>query len=218
MSDHDHETHGDLDEEMDRDSPAKRPPPVLPLGEVETPETKYGIVAITRQMNMGGGKDDNKWYRFECPVPFQPGWDLDQCAVQAVQYFNMTEAVVCEQAGLSVEMSENGILREVRVREAFPDAEEVKPERRSTAPRRSSAGHRTQQSGRSQIVYPHPADLDQPPDVSDEDWDDLCNNFDDWYDNRASKAQGKVPRGPDFKHKQDGTGIWLARSNSSSRR
>ena len=217
MSDHD----DDFAEEVDQEDegtvvPVRRPPPVIPIGEVETPETQHGIVAITRQMNLGGGKDDNIWARIELPFPVQPGWEMDQIAVQAVAYFNTATAVVCEQLGLSVEMSENGVLREA-VRRTFPDAEEAKPERRSTAPRRSSAGHRTQQSGRSQIVYPHPADLDQPDDVADEDWDDLCNNFDDWYDNRASKAQGKVPRGPDFKHKKDGTGIWL-RSNSSSRR
>ncbi len=38
------------------------------------------------------------------------------------------------------------------------------------------------------------------------DWQHLVDNFGDYYDNRENKRN---PNGPDFKHKQNGTALWL---------
>ncbi|CAA0839327.1 Protein OSB2- chloroplastic [Striga hermonthica] len=45
----------------------------------------------------------------------------------------------------------------------------------------------------------------------DYSWKDLVENFDDWWDNRATK---KNPKGPDFVHKDTGECLWLNSSPS----
>jgi hypothetical protein len=188
---------------------SSKPPPVIPLGEVTTEDSlPNNEISYTRQVNLGS-RDDNAWIKLALQFPTQPGWDMDQLAVQAVNYGNVCVSVVSEMAGLPVMMTDSGMIREA-IRTNFPDAEDVTPEQ--DRPKRKAAAPRRQErtTPRSSHRYPAPAELEMPERVDEDDWADLCENPDDWYDNRADKANGKGPaRGPDFRHKRDGTGIWL---------
>lgn len=169
-----------------------KPQMSLPIGEVDTGELAMGEVGYSRQITVGPDRNDTAWVSCKIPVPFQIRWDIDQVAAQAAAYGNIPVAVVCQQAGLPV-TEDGGVLREA-VRRALPGAEEV-PVRRARNER---------------AAFPSPADMEMPERVNRDDWDDLVANPDDWWDNRAEKAGGKGnPRGPDFRHKRDGTGIWV---------
>jgi hypothetical protein len=203
------------------DAPQPRPVArVIPIGEAETGDTiTDNEVSYTRQVNLGS-RDDNAWFRMSLRFPTQPGWEMDQIAVQGVAYFNTVVSVVCEQAGLPVFVTESGVVREA-IHTLLPGAEEVQEDRpaprrrqeRSQPSRRASSGG----GGRGRN-YPPPSEIDKPDHIDAEDWDDLCSNPDDWYDNRADKAKGiGHPQGPDFRHKQDGTGLWMRPYQPSGR-
>lgn len=182
----------------------KKPKTVLPIGQVETPETMHGTVGITRGVALSN-KNDIVYYKVEMPYVRQPGWSQEECAIEASATMNTVTAVVCEHAGLPCELGEDGILREI-VRAHFPDATRERED--DDRPRRSRDEHPSR-NGRGD-KYPHPADLECPDTVDPDDWDDLVENYDDYYDNRADKAKGVGnPRGPDFRHKRTKEGIWL---------
>lgn len=203
---------GQYNEHEEEEEPRRLP--VIPLGEAETEETMHGLVGYTRQVNFGD-RDNNCWAKMELPFPIQPGWEMDQVAVQAVAYFNTVVSVVSEQLGLPVMVTDSGVVREA-IHRHFPDAEEVgdgaprrQPQRRQTQQRRQPA-RQQQQNSAPRRSYPHPSELDKPDHIEIEDWEDLCNNSGDWYDNRSDKAQGiGHPQQPDFRHKTDGTALWL---------
>ena len=178
--------------------PPKRRETVIPIGEAVTPETLHGVVAFTRSLNLGS-RDNNAHFRCELPFVVQPQWKPDQVAAQAADTFYQCVAVVLQQAGLPFTVSDDGVLHEVV--QAFTGAKQV-----DDRPRRqeSSGGG----GGRSE--FPHPADMRRPEHIGEGLWRDLCENYDDWYDNRADKASGDgYENGPDFKRKDDGKGLWM---------
>jgi hypothetical protein len=168
-----------------------------------TAETMTGMVKITRSINLGS-KDNNLHIGAELPVMIQPGWTPDQISAMYTDGFYQIKAVVYEQAGIEFSVDEGGILREV-IGHHLPGTTEER------APARSSGGGGGERAARQARGFPDPRDLERPPHIDEVLWDDLCDNPGDWYDNRGDKASGsKAASWPDFKSKQDGTGIWLA--------
>lgn len=185
------------------DPPARRET-VIPIGEAVTPETLHGVVAFTRSLNLGS-RDNNAHFRCELPFVVQPQWKPDQVAAQAADTFYQCVAVVLQQAGLPFTIGEDGVLHEVV--KAFPGAQRVDESR----PRRQESDEdRPARSGGGSGEFPHPADMRRPDHIAAGLWADLCDNYEDWYDNRADKASGDgYENGPDFKRKDDGKGLWL---------
>jgi hypothetical protein len=169
---------------------------VIPIGEAVTPETLHGVVAFTRSLNLGS-RDNNAHFRCELPFVVQPQWKPDQVAAQAADTFYQCVAVVLQQAGLPFTISDDGVLHEVV--QAFTGAKPVE-----------QRAERQESSSGSSSRFPHPADMRRPEHISEGMWRDLCENYDDWYDNRADKASGEYAAGsPDFKRKDDGKGLWI---------
>lgn len=185
------------------EQPQKANPVVIPIGEAVTAETLHGVVAFTRSLNLGS-RDNNAHYRCEMPFVVQPGWPPEQCAAQAADAFYQCVAVVLQQAGLPFTVGEDGVLREVL--RSFPGAREVEQDR----PRRDRDDDRREDNGSPASSFPHPADLRRPDHIRDSDWRDLCDHYDDYYDNRDDKHSGQAgASSPDFKHKDSGKGLWL---------
>lgn len=177
---------------------------VIPIGEAVTPETLHGVVAFTASVNLGT-KDNNRHFRCELPFVVQPQWTHDQAAAQAASYFNRCVAVTLNQAGLPMAVDDEGILREVVKR--FDGAQRVEAPRRRDDDR---GDRRSSESDEPPGGFPHPADMRRPDHVNERMWRDLCENYDDWYDNRGDKASGQAfDSSPDFKRKDDGKGLWL---------
>lgn len=172
---------------------------VIPIGEAVTPETLHGVVAFTRSLNLGS-RDNNAHFRCELPFVVQPQWKPDQVAAQAADTFYQCVAVVLQQAGLPFTVGEDGVLHEVV--KAFAGAQRVDEGRRPERERQPAA--------RPSSEFPHPADMRRPDHIGEGLWRDLCENYEDWYDNRADKASGDgYENGPDFKRKDDGKGLWM---------
>jgi hypothetical protein len=177
---------------------------IIPIGEAVTPETLHGVVAFTRSLNLGT-RDNNAHFRCEMPFVVQPQWSPVQCAAAAADAFYQAVAVVLQQAGLPYAIGDEGVIHEV-VKE-FPGARRVdQPE-----PRQDEVSDRRERNGSSGARdFPHPADLSRPEHIRADVWRDLCENYDDWYDNRADKASGDAYKSsPDFKRKDDGKGLWM---------
>jgi len=181
--------------------PTPRRETVIPIGEAVTAETLHGVVAFTRSLNLGS-RDNNAHFRCEMPFVVQPGWTPDQCAAQAADAFYQCVAVVLGQAGLPFAVGEDGVLHEVI--KNFPGARRVDQAEGDRRPARRPEG------GGGGDQFPHPADMRRPEHIRADDWDDLCERYEDWYDNRADKASGQgYENGPDFKRRDDGKGLWL---------
>ena len=147
-----------------------------------TPETLHGVVAFTRSLNLGS-RDNNAHFRCELPFVVQPQWKPDQVAAQAADTFYQCVAVVLQQAGLPFTISDDGVLHEVV--QAFTGAKPVE-----------QRAERQESSSGSSSRFPHPADMRRPEHISEGMWRDLCENYDDWYDNRADKASGEYAGQP----------------------
>lgn len=195
-----------------RKQAAKQPKPksVLPIGEVETVETLHGAVSITRGIGLGT-KNDQVYIKCELPVVIQPGWTPEEDAAAASIMMNMAKSVVYEHGGLPFTIDEGGIIHEA-IRHHFPDAEPLGGADREDDRRqeRRHERHDRRGSGSGARGFPHPSEMERPDHVEEEDWDDLCDNYEDFYDNRKDKADGTAfARSPDFRAKGDGPSIWL---------
>lgn len=183
---------------------------VIPIGEAVTPDTLHGVVAYTRSLNLGT-RDNNAHFRVEMPFVVQPQWTPTQAAASAADAFYQCKAVVLEQAGLAFSIDEGGVLHET-IRKAFPDAER-KNERRIRAVRddEDEPEEQARRAHPSNGEFPHPADMDRPKHISEDLWDDLCENYGDgWYDNRAAKAKGDYKAtASDFVRASDRKSLWL---------
>lgn len=92
-------------------------------------------------------------------------------------------SAVLEQLEVPIEINDDGVI-------SIPRSE-GKSERKSSSrgsSKRSSGGSRGGSKKRKSYK------------ATDEDWEDLMDNPDDWYDNRDSKP---TDRSPDFRHKED---------------
>ena len=216
------EDRGDQDPlPMERATPAERKAASLPVGQIETEETLHGEVRMTRSLGLGS-RNDVVHFSVALPVVVQPGWSLSQQAVAAADTAGVVKSIVYSQLGLDFSIDSEGVMHEVI--KAFPGAERVR-ERQEEGPRtreqaREDDDRRAEerQARRDQYRdsngggrHPHPADLDRPQHVDRDVWQDLCENYQDWFDNRSDKASGKYKdTAPDFKRAEDGQTIWLA--------
>jgi hypothetical protein len=181
----------------------------IPVGEVETEQTMVGTVKVTRSLSLGG-KNDQVHLGIEIPFVVQPSWKPEEVAAHAADACFQAKATVYEQLGLQFTIDEGGVLREV-IRHHFPDAKRVDED--EPLPRRDRAEPRQDRpkAKRSPTRDPHPADIERPEHIDEEEWDDLVENYEEeWYDNRARKRKGEFKAtSPDFTRRSDRKGLWL---------
>ena len=221
-------------EEREEREPEKPKPPrrataqekaatLLPVAQVETAETLHGEVRITRSLSLGS-RNDVIHLSVALPVVVQPNWTLAQQAVAAADTCGIVKSIVYSQLGLDFTITEDGVMMEVvkafpgteRVRGGDKAEEELGPYGRRK--QRDDDDDRGSRGDNGHGRFPHPSDLDRPDHVDREVWADLCNHYDDWYDNRKDKQSGKYKStAPDFKRAEDSETIWLKPFRQESR-
>ena len=136
--------------------------------------------------------------------------DPDQTVARAKSAMFQAKALVFEELGLAFSVSDTGVIHEI-VQNHFGKVTEVT----STVASPST----TTNAEPTIPLADGPETSDTPPyavDTPDKNerainkkWalDRIRTNPEEWWDNRENK---KNPKGPDYKHKQNGMGVWLS--------
>lgn len=130
-------------------------------------------VSVSRKVPRDGGFGAGEEVSLFIPVEFEAGASLDDQEVAIKGAAAFAKAFVYDQLGLTYGLDETGVVRAV---EADPIQQTAKPRGRKPAAAKAADGE------------PSKEDL----------WDLLASNYDDWFDNRATKTGNQ----PDFKLKK----------------
>jgi hypothetical protein len=160
----------------------------------------------------------------------------DEFLRRAKHAATQAKALVFEELGLEFELGPNGVLQET-IRRVFPGTTDVTPPEPPAQLPTAANGQPPQPfppyDPQPTAGYPPPAPAYPPqaapagaagppydPRTYDADqkranaaWakQRMTTHPNEFYDNRAKKASGEFsPKGPDFKHRDTGIGIWLS--------
>jgi hypothetical protein len=154
-------------------------------------------VSFSRKVNLGNYESAEAYVAVQSDVAIDAS---DEDKVNAVKSaFLLARASAYEQLGIKFNVDDATVVQErlervfgpVEVVEERPNYTEVDIPQPPTAPRSDTAAPKSKKAL----------------------WEELASNPERWYDNRVNK---KNPKGPDFKRKATGEGLWLEYQGKSA--
>lgn len=142
---------------------------------------------VPRHGGFGAGEE----FGIFAQVEVDPSDDLDDIENKIKSYAAFVKATVFQQLGLTYASDEaTGVITCLEV-----EAEKA-----------SKAAPKSQSGGGARKAAGKPAGSGGPKRDAAEMWAEYEQDPDRWWDNRVNKRN---PKGPDFKHKDTGEGLWL---------
>lgn len=170
-------------------------------GDGEVVSTTYAAPRITvsfsRKVNLGNYESAEAYVAVQSDVAIDASDEDKIAAVKSA--FLLARASAYEQLGIKFNVDEATVVQErlervfgpVEVVEEYPNYTDVVVPEPPTAPRSDTAAPKSKKAL----------------------WQELESNPERWYDNRVGK---KNPKGPDFKRKATGEGLWLEYQGKSA--
>lgn len=146
--------------------------------------------------------------------------DVETSMVNIRNAAAQAKAAVFEELGIQFSVDEGGFVRELiakhfgAVTEVVPTADDAFPESSAPAPAPApvaAAPAHVAQAPNVSAEPPFAVDTKDPGEKrANKEWAkaSIASNPDDWYFNPPETKRN--PRGPDYKHKQNGMGYWLS--------
>lgn len=160
---------------------------------------KRFTISYSRKVNLGNYESAEVFVSTQILVPQDAPADEQSSAIR--DGFIMVRASACEQLGIQFAVDEQSILQE-RIERHFGPVEvvtgvEATGYNKPAAPTPPTSGRSDAEAPRSKRGL----------------WEELEAYPERWYDNRLNK---KNPKGPDFKRKQTGEGLWIEYQGKSA--
>jgi hypothetical protein len=179
----------------------------------ETPNINpQGTVSFSRKVSVRQyeSAEASIFVQFDIPTDGTPDEQRTQLIANARAAFFAAKALVFEELGLEFSVSDSGVIHEV-VQKNFGRVTEVvnEPNPFPSAPQQVAITESPAPAGEVGANPPYAADTqDKQERIENKKWAvaRIATNPDEWWDNRNSKRN---PKAPDYKHKQNGMGVWL---------
>lgn len=179
----------------------------------ETPNiSPTGTVSFSRKVSVRPyeSAEASIFVQFDIPTDGDPDEQRAQLLANARAAMFTAKALVLEELGLEFSVSETGIIHEI-VQKNFGRVTEVVIDEQPfpAAPQQVAINQAPVTAGESGANPPYAADTqDKQERIENKKWAvaRIATNPEDWWDNRNSKRN---PKAPDYKHKQNGMGVWL---------
>jgi len=180
----------------------------------ETPNINpVGTVSFSRKVAVRQyeSAEASIFVQFDIPTDGTPDEQRAQLLANARAAMFTAKALVLEELGLEFTVSDGGIIHEV-LQKNFGKVTEVTAAEPSTThaiPQQVAITEQPATAGEVPPNPPHAPDTqDKQERIENKKWAlaRIASNPEDWWDNRNSKRN---PKAPDYKHKQNGMGVWL---------
>jgi len=180
----------------------------------ETPNiTPQGTVSFSRKVAVRQyeSAEASVFVQFDIPTHGTPDEQRAQLLSNARAAMFTAKAMVLEELGLEFTVSDTGIIHEV-IQKNFGRVTEVVPSDNTAAPVTTTQVPVNELPVTASGVGenpPYAADTqDRNERAENKKWAiaRIASHPDEWWDNRTSKRN---PKAPDYKHKQNGMGVWL---------
>jgi hypothetical protein len=156
-------------------------------------------VSYSRKVNLGNYESADVYVAVQTDVAIDADDDAKVAAVKSA--FLLARASACEQLGIKFTVDDATVVQE-KLERVFGPVEVV-----------SQTPNYTEQVAAMPQAPSAPRTDTAAPKSKKALWAELESNPSNWYDNRANK---KNPKGPDFKRKATGEGLWLEYNGSSA--
>lgn len=160
-------------------------------------------VSFSRKVNLGNYESAEAYVAVQSDIAIDADDDAKIAAVKSA--FLLARASAYEQLGIKFNVDDSTVVQE-RLERVFGPVDVV-----------DEYPNYTDQHEELEVILPKPPSAPRSDTTAPKSkkalWQELESNPEKWYDNRANK---KNPKGPDFKRKATGEGLWLEYQGKSA--